>query len=95
MDLTGETRGKIIEAREKTRAKLLSRALQQFRPQKARPVRSWRQRDKLSTAWLLCLPLPHTALSNEVFSEAAAASLCLPSPACPDRVREVVNVAGR
>ena len=35
--VTGETRGKIVEAREKTRAKLLIRALEQFRPQKARP----------------------------------------------------------
>ena len=48
--VTGETRGKVVEAREKTRAKLLIRALEQFRPQKARPVWSWRQRDKLSTA---------------------------------------------
>jgi hypothetical protein len=83
--VTGETRGN-VEVREKTRAKLLIRALEQFRPQKARPVWSWRQRDKLSTAWLLALPLPHTALSTKEFSEAAAASLCLPSPACQDRV---------
>ena len=82
--VTGETRGKIVEAREMTRSKLLIRALEEFRPQKARPVWSWRQRDKLSTAWLRALPLPHTALSNEEFSEAAAASLCLPSPACQD-----------
>jgi hypothetical protein len=49
--VTGETRGRIMEAREKTRAKLLIRALEEFRPQKARPVWSWRQRDKF-TAWL-------------------------------------------
>ena len=41
----------LVEAREKTRGKLLIRALEQFRPKKARPVWSWRQRDKLSTAW--------------------------------------------
>jgi hypothetical protein len=93
--VTGETRGKIVEAREMTRSKLLIRALEEFRPQKARPVWSWRQRDKLSTAWLRALPLPHTALSNEEFSEAAAASLCLPSPACQDRVGEVINGRGR
>ena len=78
-----------------TRAKLLKQALEQLRPQKASPVWSWRQRDKLSTAWLLALPLPHTALSNEEFSEAAAASLCLPSPACQERVGEVINGRGR
>ena len=75
--VTGETRGKFLEAREMTRAKLLIKALEQFRPQKARPVWSWRQRDKLSTAWLLALPLPHTALSNDEFSEAAAARQAL------------------
>jgi hypothetical protein len=68
---------KFLEAREMTRAKLLIKALEQFRPQKARPVWSWRQRDKLSTAWLLALPLPHTALSNDEFSEAAAARQAL------------------
>ena len=62
--VTGETRGKLVEAREKTRAKLLIQALEQFRPQKARPVWFLRQRDKLSTAWLLALPLPHTALTR-------------------------------
>ena len=36
--VTGETRGNIVEARDKTRAKVLSKALNQFRPQKGRPV---------------------------------------------------------
>ena len=59
--VTGETRGKVVEAREMTRAKLLKQALEQFRPQKAWPVWSSRQRDKLSIAWLLAIPLPHNA----------------------------------
>ena len=36
--VTGETRGKLVEAREKTRAKLLIKAVEEIRPQKARPV---------------------------------------------------------
>ena len=33
--VTGETRGKLVQAREQTRAKLLIKALEQFRRQKA------------------------------------------------------------
>ena len=51
--VTGGTRGKIVESREKTRALLLSKALDEYRPRKARPAYSWRQRDKLSTTWIL------------------------------------------
>ena len=47
---------------------------------------SWSQRDKLSSAWLLALPAGDTCLSSPVFAEAAAALLCLPSPACADRI---------
>jgi hypothetical protein len=93
--VTGETRDELVETREMTRAKLLNKALEEFRPQKARSVWSWRQRYKLSTVWMLALPLPHTGLSNEEFSEATAASLCLPSPACQDRVGEIINGRGR
>ena len=92
--VTGETRGKIVEAREKTRALLLSKALGLHRPKKARHVWSWRQRDKLSTAWLLALPGPDSALSNAEFTEAAAASLCLPSPACQDMLGETIPARG-
>ena len=45
----------------------------------------------MSAAWLLALPISDTKLSNAEFSEAAATSLCLPSPACAERVGEVVK----
>ena len=58
-----------------------------------RPVSSWLQRDKLSAAWLQALPGPDTSLTSAEFSEAAAASLCLPSPACADRLGQVIRGA--
>ena len=58
-----------------------------------RPVWSWLQRDKLSAAWLQALPGPDTSLTSAEFSEAAAASLCLPSPACADRLGQVIRGA--
>ena len=41
------------------------------------------ERDKLSSAWLLALPLGDAAISGTVFAETAAALLCLPFYACP------------
>ena len=58
-----------------------------------RPVWSWLQRDKLSAAWLQALPGPETTLTSAEFSEAAAMSLCLPSPACADRLGQVIRGA--
>ena len=66
----GSTRGKVVEERAATRGELISQGLKEH-PQ-------W---DKLSTAWLHSLPSPDTSLSSAEFSEAAAADLCLPSPA--------------
>ena len=52
---------------------------------------AWRQRDKVSSAWLLAIPGSNTTLSSAEFAEAAAANLCLPSPACVGRVGETVK----
>ena len=52
----------------------------------------WPQMDKLSSAWLLSYPGPHTGMPA-VFSEAVCGHLCLPSPACRDRVGEKVGKA--
>ena len=89
--IKGDTRTEIVSARERTRAQLLSKALSLYQPKKARPVLAWRQRDKLSSSWLLALPGPESYLNNAEFSEAAASSLCLPSPACMDRLGEVIR----
>ena len=63
-----------------------------------KPVRAWANRDKLSSSWLQCLPGPD-GLNNQAFSEAMALLLCLPSPACRDRVgarvgRRTVDIYG-
>ena len=89
--VSGKTRGEIVTAREKTRALLLAKALSTYQPRKARPVWAWRQRDKISSSWLLALPGGESSLSNSEFSEAAATNLCLPSPACIGMVGETVK----
>ena len=81
-DSSGTTRQKIQEEREKTRGLLLNKALEKYNDQEARPVWSWPERDKHTSAWLLCLPSPDNTLSGAEFREAMSAFLCLPSPAC-------------
>ena len=76
-----------MEQLEVTRHKLLTKGLQLFHDQGARPCWSWPDRDKQTAAWLLTL----TGLTGPEFSEAAAAQLCLPSPACSTRLGETVR----
>ena len=88
---TGKTRGRVVEAIECTRAKVLAKALDLIRPKSTRAAWAWRQRDKVSSAWLLACPGPDTKLSSKEFAEAAAANLCLTSPACAERVGETIK----
>ena len=62
-----------------------------YKDRKARPVWSWPNRDKLKTSWLLALPGPHTSLTHAIFQEGLAIVLCLPSPACRDRVGDKIG----
>ena len=89
-DCLGKLRQALVEQRETTRGRVLLQALEQHPNRGARPVWSWKQRDKHSAAFLLCLPGPSTSLSAAEFSEAFAALLCLPSPACSSRVGEAI-----
>ena len=89
--VSGATRGRIVQAVEEQRAKVLSKALEEVRPKSTRAAWGWRQRDKISSAWLLAMPRGDTSLSDAEFAEAAASNLCLPSPACHGRVGEVVK----
>ena len=84
--VSGKTRGEILAAIEKTRAQLLTKALSLYMLRKARPAWAWKQRDKISSSWLLALPGADSTLSNAEFVEAAATNLCLPSPPCMGRV---------
>ena len=89
--VNGSTRKKIIEQREKLRGSVLKKALELQPNQLTRAVTVWPQVDKLSSAWLLSYPGPHTGMPAAVFSEATCSHLCLPSPACRDRVGEKVG----
>ena len=86
----GCIRQKITEQVETRRGRLLLKALEQHPDREARPVFSWPERDKHSAAWLLALPGPNFALSNAEFSEAFAAMLACPSPACTERLGQPV-----
>ena len=83
------------EERDVTRARVIKKGFEMHpRQDRAnRPVWAWLQRDKLSAAWQQALPSPDTSLSNAEFSGAAAAALCLPSPACSDRLGQVIRGA--
>ena len=89
--LNGSTRSRVVEAREQMQAKVLNKVLEGVRPKSTRAAWVWRQQDKVSSAWLLCLPVHGTKLSNAEFSEAAATKLCLESPACKGRVGEPIR----
>ena len=89
--VSGATRGNIMEEIENLRAKVLARLLEQVRPISTRAAWGWRQRDKVSSAWILAMPCRDTVISDAEFSEAAASNLCLPSPCCRYRVGEPIR----
>ena len=51
--VTGSTRKKVVEQREKLRGAVLSKALENYPDRQDRPVMVWPQMDNLSLAWLL------------------------------------------
>ena len=89
----GSTRKVVVTQLENLRHKVLTKSLKEWHVRTDRPVWSWPNRDKLSTAWLLSFPGPHSGLSTSVFREGLAMLLCLPSPACMDRVGESIGTA--
>ena len=70
---------------------MLLRALELHPQRAARPVWSWPERDKHSSIWLLCLPLPNFTLPSQEFSTSAAALLCLPPPCCAPHIGKTVR----
>ena len=93
--VSGATRGQVVEARDMLRSRLLTRALELHRPQKDRHAWAWRQRDKLSSAWLLCLPGGGETLTNEEFTTTAAVNLCLPPPCVHGHEGELIRGQGQ
>ena len=94
----GSTRKKVVEQREELRGAVLTEAMSRLDNPQLRPICAWLNRDKLASAWLLCLPGPN-GLSSQVFTEAMALTLRMPRPACKDRVgaqvgRKTVDLFG-
>ena len=78
---------------EDIRARVLTKALEQFPDQKAMPVWVHPQLDKLSQGWILSLP-GHRGFTQAEFSETVARFLCLPSPCCQARIGEPLDQHG-
>ena len=94
----GSTRRAVVQQREELRGTVLEVALSRLTDLNLRPVVAWPNRDKLSSSWLQCLPGPD-GLGSTAFSEALALLLCMPSPACQERVgapvgRSTVDIFG-
>ena len=70
---------------------MLTRALELHRPKKDQHAWAWKQLDKLSSAWLLAMSGGRDSLTNDEFTAAASANLCLPQPACVERVGETIK----
>ena len=86
----GSTRQKIVRRIEELRGAVFTEALRRKPDKRCRQIIAWLNRDKLSTAWLHCLPGPG-GLSNAAFSEALALALCMPSPACRIHVGQQIG----
>ena len=72
----------VVKEREKMLVKVMEKALKQYPDQEARPVKNWKNRCKLSTAFLLELPGPHNQWSGAEWGEALCLLLCLPPNCC-------------
>ena len=88
---TGATRKLLVRAREELRLEVMERAISLHPHQRGVGVFSWKERDKLSSAFLLSTPSPKYGLSSPIMAEALATMLCLPSRVCADRVGEKVG----
>ena len=78
---------------EDTRARVLTKALEQYPDPKARPVWVHPQLDKLSQGWILSLP-GHRGFTQAEFSETVARFLWLPSPCSQARIGEPLDQHG-
>ena len=82
---SGETRSRLVKALESLKVKALGKVLEKVRPKSTREAWAWRQRDKVSSAWILALPGYQTRLDSAEFSLAAATYLCIPPKVCLER----------
>ena len=80
----GETRQRIIGARETLLAGVVEKGLSRLVDQSCVAVKAWRNRDKLSTAFLLEFPGPHNQWSSAEWGEALCLLLSLSTNCCRD-----------
>ena len=78
------SRQKVVEARESLLAAVLGKALHQYPDQSLNAIKAWKNRDKISTAFLLELPGPHNQWSSAEWGEAICLVLSIPPNCCKD-----------
>lgn len=78
------TRRQVVEARETLLVAAVGKALSQHEVQSSLAVRAWKNRDKLTTAFLLELPGPHNQWSSAEWGEALCLILNVPPNCCRD-----------
>ena len=88
---SGATRMAVVELLERLTLATLEKHIKEWRVKTARPVDLLLQSDKMTSSWLLSHPTAHCSLSSPIFQEGLAMVLALPSPACKDRVGEVLG----
>ena len=78
------SRQAVLKERERILKIVMEKALGQFPDQAAMPVMAWKNRDKLTTAFLLELPGPHNQWTSAEWGEALCLLLSLPANCCRD-----------
>ena len=78
------SRQKLVQNRELLLAKTLTKALEDFSDPSSMAVKAWKNRDKMSTAFLLDLPGAHNQWTSAAFSEAMCLLLALTSIQCKE-----------
>ena len=87
----GSSRALMMKEAEKVRAAAMEKSLKDLPDQSARAVLVRKNTDKLSTAFLLAKPGPHSAIPAIFFSEQLCALLAVPSVLCRGKEGERVG----
>ena len=87
----GSTRAIMVQEMERLRSDALDKVLKELPNQGERAVLVRQNADKLSTAFLLTRPGPHTGIPSVHFSEQLLALLAVPSLLCRGKVGEKVG----
>ena len=87
----GSSRALMMKEAEKLRAAAMEKSLKELPDQSERAVLVRKNTDKLSTAFLLAKPGPHSAIPAIFFSEQLCALLAVPSVLCRGKVGERVG----